>query len=84
MMLVFNHEVRVPIYKWLRGIGFVDAGNVFTRPRDVDFGKLVGSIGVGVRLASPFALLRVDYAKPVHAGSLGPSGRWTFGIGQAF
>jgi outer membrane protein assembly factor BamA len=84
LMVVFNQEARVPIYRWLRGVGFIDAGNVFARPRDFDFGALVGSVGVGLRLASPYALLRVDVAKPVHQGSL-PSGvQWTFGIGQAF
>lgn len=82
-LLVLNQEVRFPIYKWLRGVGFVDAGNVFTRPRDITFGDLVGSTGVGLRLATPFALLRVDYGKPMW-GAPASSGRWTFGIGQAF
>jgi len=43
----------------------------------------VGSIGVGLRLATPFALLRADYARPVW-GTEQKGGRWTFGIGQAF
>ncbi len=83
LMAVFNQEARVPLYKWLRGVGFVDAGNVFARPADFEWGKLVGSAGVGLRLATPFALLRVDYARTIHAGSLTGS-QWTFGIGQAF
>jgi outer membrane protein insertion porin family len=82
-MLVLNQEVRVPFYEWLRGVVFVDAGNIFTRPRDMRLGALVGSIGAGLRLATPFALLRVDYGKPVW-GAPASSGRWTFGIGQAF
>ena len=82
--LVFNQEVRVPIYRWVRGVGFFDAGNVFDRWREVRLGDLVGSIGVGVRLATPFALLRADYAKAIWAGSLPRSGRFIFGIGHAF
>ena len=38
-MVVLNQEVRVPIYRWVRGVGFVDAGNVFERWRDVRFGR---------------------------------------------
>ena len=84
MLAVLNQEVRLPIYRWLRGVGFVDAGNVFTRPRDASLRGLVGSIGFGLRLASPFALLRADYARPIWGEPAGSSGRWSFGIGHAF
>ena len=82
--LVLNQEVRVPIYRWVRAVGFIDAGNVFERWRDVRLGDLVGSIGIGVRLATPFALLRADYAKAIWAGTLPTSPRFIFGIGHAF
>ncbi|MBI3050401.1 MAG: translocation/assembly module TamB domain-containing protein [Acidobacteria bacterium] len=83
MMIVLNQEARVPIYRWLRGVAFVDAGNVFAGPRDASLADLVGSVGVGLRLATPFALLRADYARAAW-GTTQKSGRWTFGIGQAF
>jgi outer membrane protein assembly factor BamA len=83
LMIVLNQEARVPIYWWVRGVAFIDAGNVFTRPRDAALSDLVGSLGVGLRLATPFALLRVDFARPVW-GTDQKTGRWTFGIGQAF
>ena len=83
MLVVLNQEVRLPVYRWLRGVGFVDAGNVFARPRDASLRNLVGSIGFGLRLATPFALLRADYARPVW-GRLESSGRWSVGIGHAF
>jgi outer membrane protein assembly factor BamA len=83
LMVVLNQEARVPIYRWLRGVAFVDAGSVFVRPRDASLRDLAGSVGVGVRLATPFALLRADYARPVR-GTEQRGGRWTFGIGQAF
>jgi outer membrane protein assembly factor BamA/autotransporter translocation and assembly factor TamB len=84
VLVVLNQEARVPIYRWVRGVAFVDAGNVFTRPRDASLRDLVGSLGVGLRLATPFALLRVDFAKPVWGAPAGSTGRWIFGIGQAF
>jgi len=83
MMVVLNQEARLPIYKWVRGVAFVDAGNVFARPRDASLRNLVGSIGFGLRLATPFALLRADYARPAW-GRLESSGRWSVGIGHAF
>jgi outer membrane protein assembly factor BamA/autotransporter translocation and assembly factor TamB len=85
MMVVLNQEVRVPLYKWMRGVAFVDAGNVFTEARDASLRDLVGSLGVGLRFATPFALLRVDYAKTAWGGGDEPSsGRWVIGIGHAF
>ena len=28
-MLILNAELRLPIYRWVRGVGFVDVGNVY-------------------------------------------------------
>lgn len=80
-LLVLNQEVRVPIFRWVRGVGFVDAGTVASRVRDLSLGGLTGSAGFGLRLATPVALLRVDYGRVFWNGA---GSRWTFGIGQAF
>ena len=85
MMVVLNQEVRVPLYKWVRGVAFVDAGNVFAEARDASLRDLVGALGVGLRFATPFALLRVDFAKTAWGGGDEPSsGRWIIGVGHAF
>jgi len=83
-MIVLNQEMRMPIYRWLRGVTFIDAGNVFAKPRDASLRDLVGSIGFGLRVNTPFALLRVDYGKVIWGMPEPGSGRWTFGIGQIF
>jgi outer membrane protein insertion porin family len=83
-LLLFNQEVRLPIYRWVRGVAFVDAGNVFTQVRDVALGGMVGSAGVGLRVVTPFVLLRVDYGKAIWNRPAQDSGRWVFGIGQTF
>jgi outer membrane protein assembly factor BamA/autotransporter translocation and assembly factor TamB len=84
-LLVLNQEARFPIFKWVRGVGFIDAGNVFDRTRDTSPSSLAGSIGAGLRLVTPVALLRVDYGKQVWGpGSTNGSGRWYFGVGQTF
>ena len=66
------------------GVAFVDAGNIFKAPGDLKLNALTGSIGFGVRLSTPFALLRADYGRTVWPGSVRGSGRWVFGVGQAF
>jgi outer membrane protein assembly factor BamA len=81
--VVLNQEIRMPIYRWLRGVGFVDAGNVFATPSSIDLRQLTGAVGGGLRIATPFALLRVDYGRVVFGTPAG-SARWTFGIGQTF
>jgi outer membrane protein assembly factor BamA len=83
-MLVFNQELRFPIYRWLRGAAFLDAGNVFATPRAVSLGKLAGSSGAGLRLTTPFGLLRVDYGRLWSPAVGQAAGRWSFGIGQIF
>jgi outer membrane protein insertion porin family len=82
--VVLNQEVRFPLYRWLRGVAFIDAGNVFPQPRDIDFSRLVSSYGAGLRVATPFALLRIDYGRVWTNTSGVRSSAWTFGIGHAF
>ncbi len=82
--LIFNQEVRFPIYKWVRGVGFFDAGNVFPRARDLRPFDLEAGGGFGVRIDTPFGLARIDYGMPFTQRSRQPFGRWYFSIGQAF
>jgi outer membrane protein assembly factor BamA/autotransporter translocation and assembly factor TamB len=82
-MLVLNQEARAPVYKWLHAVGFIDAGNVYPTIRDLKLTDLAGSVGFGLRLNTPFALLRADYGK-VMWGPAPRTGKWIFGIGQAF
>jgi len=83
-LVVFNQEVRVPLYRWFSGVGFLDVGNVFERPRAIDLGDLVGSFGAGLRVSTPFALLRADVARLWSPDTGQSIARWSFGIGQTF
>ena len=78
-MVVLNQELRVPLYKWLRGVLFADAGSVSLAKRptfsDFEFGY-----GAGLRLNTPFSILRVDIGVPSGGGKV----RWYLGIGQIF
>ena len=83
-LLTLNQEMRFPMYRWLRGVVFVDTGNVFPEASGVRLSELVGSTGVGLRLVTPFALFRVDYGRTIWNRPAPDSGQWVFGIGQTF
>src|SRR5262249_26690109 len=82
-MLLLNQEARGAVFEWLPGVGFVDAGNVFPTVGDLKLNDLVGSVGFGFRVATPFSILRVDYGRIVW-GPAPRTGKWVFGVGQAF
>jgi outer membrane protein assembly factor BamA len=83
-LLTFNQEVRFPLFGWLRGVAFIDTGNVFPEVSGIRLGELVGSTGIGLRLVTPFALFRVDYGRTIWNRPAPDSGRIVFGIGQTF
>jgi outer membrane protein assembly factor BamA len=85
-------EVRVPIFKRLRGAIFVEAGNVWQDPWALRLGDLRYDAGPGVRFDTPFGLLRLDFGyqlRPVDGLRIdgqpqGSRWRFNFGIGEAF
>jgi outer membrane protein assembly factor BamA len=83
-LLILNEEIRFPIFKLVRGVGFLDAGRAFDRVGNITLKDLPAGTGVGLRVQTPVVLLRFDLAVPLDS-SLGPrSPRWFFSIGQAF
>ena len=59
-LLIFNSEVRVPVWRGLIAAAFLDAGNVFLRVSDLDITEIRGAAGFGVRYLSPIGPIRVD------------------------
>lgn len=59
-LAVLNLELRTLYWKGLSGVGFLDAGNVFKRASDINFGELRHAAGFGVRYRSPLGPVRVD------------------------
>jgi outer membrane protein insertion porin family len=82
-LLVINQELRFPIRGMFRGVGFFDAGSPFPGVRDVSLRDLKTSIGAGLRVRTPFVMLRIDYGHPLNGGP-DDRGRWFFSIGQMF
>ena len=83
-VIVLNQEARFPLWRMLRGVGFVDAGNVFASVGDVSFGRLRVATGLGLRVETPVGLFRVDYGRPLFSTRTDAGGRWFVSLGQAF
>jgi hypothetical protein len=63
-LLILNQEVRAPIYRFLRGVAFVDAGNVFESNSQLNPSKLKVGYGIGLRFHTPFSVFRIDLGFP--------------------
>ena len=83
-LVVINSEVRVPIWKWVGGVAFLDAGNAFAEPTRIVLGDLQVGSGVGLRFSTPVGVVRVDFGVPLSRGGGVGAGRWYFTFGQVF
>lgn len=83
-MVVMNQEVRFPIHRWLRGVTFVDAGNVFGRARDLSLRDMAVGAGGGLRFSTPLGLFRLDVGVPLSRLDDRRRPRWHFSFGQMF
>jgi outer membrane protein assembly factor BamA/autotransporter translocation and assembly factor TamB len=89
-LLILNGEARIAIHKWVNGVMFVDAGNIFGKDEQFNWTELRIGYGVGLRFNSPVGVLRVDFGIPRtdisatrQANSI-RDGRWYFGFGHIF
>ena len=82
--LILNNELRMPLVRIIDGVVFLDVGNVYPTIKDFSFTDLRQSAGVGIRLRTPWVLLRTDYGWVLDPRSGEKRGRFYFSIGQAF
>lgn len=82
-LLVINNELRVPLISIVDGVAFADLGNVYDRISDLSL-SLRKTAGVGLRLRTPWFLLRGDYGFVLDRRAGEPRSRVFFSIGQAF
>lgn len=85
-----NIEYRFPIYSFLKGAVFADAGNIWNTDEnealpggkfESDFMKEVGvGAGVGLRIDIQSFVIRFDLAAPMRTPSLPEGERWNFDI----
>jgi outer membrane protein assembly factor BamA len=83
-LVVLNGELRFPVYRWLKGVGFVDLGNVYPKVSDISFTDFQIGVGAGARFDTPFGLIRFDFGIPANPRSFDPRWRFHIGLGHAF
>jgi outer membrane protein assembly factor BamA len=83
-MLVINNELRFPLVSIFDGVGFVDIGNVYPSVSDFSLTDVRKAAGVGLRLRTPWFLLRLDYGFKLDRRPEESRSRLFFSIGQAF
>lgn len=83
-VLVINTELRMPLVRFLDGALFVDVGNVYPTISDFSLTDLRESGGVGIRIRTPWVLLRTDYGWVLDPRPGEKRSRFYFSIGQAF
>jgi outer membrane translocation and assembly module TamA len=88
-VVIFNGELRVPLFGGVGVVGFFDTGNVFKRSSDIDFGQLRSAVGFGIRYRSPVGPIRIDLGikvnrKELVPGSVEQRSALHISLGQAF
>ena len=83
-LVVFNEEIRFPVFRIVKGVLFADAGNTFAARAGVSISDLAVGVGFGLRITTPLAPIRIDLGYPVPEGAGLGSPRWHISIGQMF
>jgi outer membrane protein assembly factor BamA len=89
MQLEGNIEYRFPIYDWIRGALYVDAGNIWLLNESADLpggkfifpdflGQIAIDAGFGLRFDFDFFIFRFDPAIPIKDPVYPEKERWTF------
>jgi outer membrane protein assembly factor BamA len=83
-MFALNNEIRFPMVSIFDGAAFLDLGNVYRTISDFDPFQVRKSAGIGVRVRTPFLLLRLDYGFKLDRRAGERIGKLYFSIGQVF
>ena len=83
-VFIANNELRFPVYSIFDGVGFADLGNVYRKVSDFRLADLRKTGGFGLRVRTPYFLLRLDYGIKLDRRPGESFGQLFFSIGQAF
>jgi outer membrane protein assembly factor BamA len=83
-LFVTNQELRYPLFWRFGVVAFVDLGNVYRRVSTARPLEQRVSPGIGLRIDTPFTLLRLDFGFNPSPKPGESRHRFSWGIGQAF
>jgi outer membrane protein assembly factor BamA len=83
-LVIFNVELRTPVFGGVSVVPFLDVGNVFANFTDLDLTELRSTPGLGLRYKSPFGPLRFDVGFKINRQTGEPLTAWFISFGQAF
>ena len=84
VQLIFNTELRFPIYNPIHGVFFFDTGNVWGKVQDIDYAWLPAAVGAGFRLNLPPLTGGFDYAVALVSVPGVPKNFWYLRVGSTF
>ncbi len=83
-VFIMNQELRFPVWRFLKGVVFYDAGNVYEDLGDYDPTDLRQVLGGGLRFDTPVGPFRIEYGHKLDREEDESPGKFYFSIGQAF
>jgi outer membrane protein insertion porin family len=60
-LAIGSMEIRIPFFRFIHLAGFYDTGNVFPTVSDLRLSGFSHTVGLGLRIKTPFGPLRADY-----------------------
>lgn len=82
--LLFNFELRVPVYNRLYGIIFADFGSLWMDYNEMSLADLHTGVGFGIGYKSPIGVIRLDYARATEEISSDYNGKIYLNFGHPF
>ncbi|HVC18602.1 MAG TPA: POTRA domain-containing protein [Vicinamibacterales bacterium] len=88
-LIILNAELRIPVWRAIGVVGFVDAGNVWAHVGDLNPAQIRAAVGFGLRYESPIGPIRIDLGFKLSRvdltpGRLEPLTALNISLGQAF
>lgn len=83
-MLIGNAEWRVPVSGGFEVAFFLDAGNTWADPKNVDLSEIRTGVGIGLHYLTPVGPLRLEYGLKLDRKPGEDAGAFAFAVGYPF